>query len=522
MKVLSCFSGIGAFEKALQRQNIKYELVNYCEIDKYASKAYSLIHNISEELNLGDIKKVNEKELKDFDLIVGGSPCQDFSISGKQEGAKWTCEECKHEYNPLEAHYTTRNKCPKCNSINIEKTRSSLLVEWLRILREKMPKYGIYENVKNIVGKKFKQTFDLFEKELQDYGYNTYWKVLNAKYYGIPQSRERVYLIIIRKDIDDNKFEFPIGFDNGIRLKDLSEDDVDEKYYIPQEKTDKLIEKLKDKKDTCAGTYNQKDGFKEKDIGCTLDASYYKGLGCNQNRNAVLKVGNINPSENGMNGCVYSDEGIAPTITTNKGEGNKILQVGLLDIKGNEQVRRVDSSDGISPTLNSMQGGNRQPKILEENELIFLGGIDTTEKWIDNDKELSRNYKEGYRVYDSEGIACCQKTNGGGLGSNTGLYCVAMTGRYNDDGKIEQQLEIRYDKFTNAITTVQKDSIILESVNYRIRKLTPLECIRLMGFDDEDYYILKENKISNYQIYKMAGNSIVVNVLEEIFKKLLK
>ena len=481
MKVLSCFSGLGAFEKALQRQNIKYELVNYCKIDKYASKSYSLIHNVSEELNLGDITKVNEKKLSDFDLIVGGSPCQDFSIAGKQEGSKWTCKDCNYEYNPLEAHYTTRNKCPKCNSINIEKTRSSLLVEWLRILREKMPKYGIYENVKNIVGKKFKQTFDLFEKELQDYGYNTYWKVLNAKYYGIPQSRERVYLIIIRKDIDDNKFEFPIGFDNGIRLKDLSEDDVDEKYYIPQEKTDKLIEKLKDKKDTCAGTYNQKDGFKEKDIGCTLDASYYKGLGCNQNRNAVLKVGNINPSENGMNGCVYSEEDLAPTITTNKGEGNKILQVGLLDIKGNEQVRRVYSSDGISPTLNSMQGGNRQPKILEGNELIFVGGIDTTEKWIDNDKELSRNYKEGYRVYDNEGIACCQKTNGGGLGSNTGLY--------------------------------------LENT-YRIRKLTPLECMLLMDFDKEDYYKLKENKISNSQIYKMAGNSIVVGVLEEIFKKL--
>ena len=232
MKVLSCFSGLGAFEKALSRQNIEYQLVNYCEINKYASKSYSLIHNVSEELNLGDITKVNEKKLSDFDLIMGGSPCQDFSIAGKQEGAKWTCKECKHEYNPLEAHYTTRDKCPKCNSINIEKTRSSLLAEWLRILREKLPKYGIYENVKNIIGKKFKQTFDLFEKELNEYGYNTYWKVLNAKDYGVPQNRERVYLIIIRKDIDDYSFQFPEGFDNGIRLKDLLEENVDEKYYI--------------------------------------------------------------------------------------------------------------------------------------------------------------------------------------------------------------------------------------------------------------------------------------------------
>ena len=477
MKVLSCFSGLGAFEKALQRQNIKYELVNYCEIDKYASKSYSLIHNVSEKLNLGDITKINEKELPDFDLIVGGSPCQDFSISGKQEGAKWTCKDCNYKYNPLEAHYTTRNKCPKCNSINIEKTRSSLLVEWLRILREKMPKYGIYENVKNIVGKKFKQTFDLFEKELNEYDYNTYWKVLNAKYYGIPQSRERVYLIIIRKDID-NKFEFPIGFDSGIRLKDLLEDDVDEKYYINQDKTDKLIEKLKDKEisNTVRSSGRGSLDRHSWDMVC-VDSN-------NQNRNAVLKVGNINPSENGMNGCVYSEEGLAPTITTNKGEGNKILQIGLLEGKGFESRRRVYSSEGLSPTLHGIgSGGNTEPKILEENELIFVGGIDNTEKWIDNDKELSRNYKEGYRVYDSEGIACCQKNNGEGLGSNTGLY--------------------------------------LENT-YRIRKLTPLECMLLMDFDKEDYYKLKENKISNSQIYKMAGNSIVVNVLEEIFKKLLK
>ena len=96
------------------------------------------------------------------------------------------------------------------------------------------------------------------------------------------------------------------------------------------------------------------------------------------------------------------------------------MQVGMLDIKGNEQVRRVYNPDGVSPTLNTMGGGNRQPKILEENELKFVGGIDTTDKWIDNEK-LSRNYKEGYRVYDSEGIACCQKSNGGGIGSHTGL-----------------------------------------------------------------------------------------------------
>ena len=184
---------------------MKYELINYCENDKFAKKAYSLIHNEPESKNLGDITLVNEKEIADFNWMVGGSPCQDFSVAGKGKGAVWTCKDCKddegndYQYNPLEVHYTKRDKCPKCNSTNIEKTRSSLVVEWLRILHAKKPNIAIYENVKNLVGKKHRYFFDLFIQELHEYGYNTYWKVLNAKNYGIPQNRERVYLIIIKK-----------------------------------------------------------------------------------------------------------------------------------------------------------------------------------------------------------------------------------------------------------------------------------------------------------------------------------
>ena len=104
--------------------------------------------------------------------------------------------------------------------------------------------WGIYENVKNIVGKRFKETFDMFISELHEYGYNTYYKVLNAKDYGIPQNRERVYLIIIKKDFDNGKFTFPEGFDNGLRLKDILEDEVDEKFYINTPKAKELINDL--------------------------------------------------------------------------------------------------------------------------------------------------------------------------------------------------------------------------------------------------------------------------------------
>ena len=175
-----------------------YELVNFCEFDKYAVKSYCAIHNVDESLNLGDITKVDEKTLEEFNFICGGSPCQDFSIAGKQNGSIWTCEECGEKYNPIIQHFSKRDCCPKCGSKNLDKSRSSLLVEWLRIIRGNLPNFGIYENVKNITCGKHRQTFDLFIKELQEYGYNAYWKVLKASNYCLPQEigrascRERV------------------------------------------------------------------------------------------------------------------------------------------------------------------------------------------------------------------------------------------------------------------------------------------------------------------------------------------
>ena len=243
--------------------------------------------------------------------------CQDFSVAGGQAGSKWKCKDCNHEYNPLTVHYSERDKCPHCGSVNLDKTRSSLLVEWLRVIRANKPKWGIYENVKNIVGKKFKDTFQMFIDELHEYGYNTYYKVLNAKDFGIPQNRERVYLIIILKEFDNGQFKFPEGFDNGIRLKDILEDEVDEKYYINTPKAKELIDDLissgkleKDISNTVraggerkyrptsmgygssitTGLFsNQCSKFdKEIDVANTLLARDYKGFG-NQSMNGVIE-----------------------------------------------------------------------------------------------------------------------------------------------------------------------------------------------------------------------------------------
>lgn len=244
--------------------------------------------------------------------------CQDFSIAGKQAGSTWKCKDCGCEYNPLTVHYSKRNQCPNCESENLDKTRSSLLVEWLRVIRANRPKWGIYENVKNIVGKQFKETFQMFMDELHEYGYNTYFKVLNAKDYGIPQNRERVYLIIILKEFDNGKFKFPEPFDDGTRLKDVLEDEVDDKYYINTPKSQKLIDDLiqsgkldrelsntvrtggeRKYRQTSVGCGSSviKTGLfsnqcavldKETDIANTLLARDYKGFG-NQGMNGVIE-----------------------------------------------------------------------------------------------------------------------------------------------------------------------------------------------------------------------------------------
>ena len=186
------------------------------------------------------------------------------------------------------------------------------MVEWLRFLREKKPRFAIYENVKNIVGARFKATFDLFVKELEDYGYNVYWQVLNAKNYGIPQNRERVYCVIIRKDLDNGKFNFPSPIPLKHSLSDMLEQNVDEKYYLSDEKVAGMIAPPRcvtsvepseqadgvqptDTHGTCFHQTGVKlsqkgtsfDGYS--DVAMTLLARDYKGFG-NQPMTGVMEI----------------------------------------------------------------------------------------------------------------------------------------------------------------------------------------------------------------------------------------
>lgn len=330
LKLLSLFSGIGAFEKALENLDEPFQVVRYCEIDRYASKAYSLIHNIDENMNLKDVTTVDTSVLPaDIDIITYGFPCQDISHAGKQKGF-------------IDA--------------DGDLTRSGLFFEALRIIEDLQPKIAIAENVKALAGKKFTAEFKIVLDSLNDAGYTNYWAVLNSKDYGIPQTRDRIFIISIRNDIDHG-FQFPKKYELKLRLKDLLEETVDEKYYLD----DKFVEK-------------------------------------------IMELNALRPQKD----------------STNINVAFNLFEAG---IKGfNRDMGEIMWPTGVCKTLQTMQGGNRQPKIF--------------------------------------------------------------------DGK-------------------------------RIRKLTPKECFRVMGFDDHDCYVLCQHGISNSQLYKLAGNSIVVDVLEEIFVELL-
>lgn len=826
LKVFESFSGYGSQSIALENIGIDYEVVATSEIDKYAIIAYDALHrhNMNTEVeqktkeemveylqnkriawdskkekcmlpksekqirqlyeacvrskNLGDISNIKVEDIPKHDLFTVSSPCTDFSVAGKTKGAMWTCKKCETKFNPFETNFTS--KCPNCGSEEITKTASSLLVECSKIIQYCRPKFIFMENVKNLVGKKFKPFFDKWCEYLESLGYTNYYSVLNGKDFGIPQNRERVFMISIHGE--HTPYEFPKGFPLKLRLKDMLEDKVDEKYYLPQEmhdrflafpknrlnnedlevigttapnpydkegniiydkctsawcyspdkcistlsardykqpkqivesETDKVIVEGNASKNPksqanqviskegvsmtlCSGTHGyamgyvkeskdsakiiehklmqnvkvrkykvdieklkeilkvqkQKLGLTINDISNTLNVNkttvehWFRSDDCFSIPDAeiwldlkkLLQINTdefmdksimefeIKPNEYDMTNRVYDENGISPTLTcTGESGAKKVLQYieeskpiklnekenfqfkksgeniigelsGELWDSRHEQTRRVYDTNTISPTIPTSQGGGVCPKILID-KLNFVGGIGEKD-WARDGKKLSRNYPQGNRVYDENGIACSQTSNGGGLGGPTGLYltdnkdinpirlggvfddeksrhqagsvrdkeqlsptldtaqggyrepcivekvqlknsdieltqeelpcCVASRGRNVDNPSrriagddLEQRLEPNRNDCTNTLTSVSKDNYVMQR-NFRIRRLTCRECFRLMGLKDYQIDLIQNAKISDTQQYKMAGNSIIVDVLEYIFSNLFK
>ena len=395
--------------------------------------------------------------------------CQDISVAGNQGG------------------------------IVKSQTRSGLLYECEKIIEHCRPKYLLMENVKNLVGKKFKPQFEEWLQYLESLGYKNYWKVLNAKDFGIAQNRERVFAVSI---LGDESYEFPNGFKLEKRLKDFLEDSVDDKYYLSEEIQKRFKQtKVDDGINNIIGTtapefrtigqrdlvYSQegtmgalvatdykqpkqiveipqatKKGYVELEIPGVADLSFPNSK---TRRGRVQEGGTVSPTimannqelcvfEEVKNGAIrgrYNDygeieqqlelksDGVINTITGVQKDNvvvePRINQVGMLNIRGNEQIRRVYGDNGLSPTLNTMQGGNRQPKIVEHNTVCEQH---------------------------------CDETE----------------------------------------------------TNFRIRKLTPRECFRLMGLTDAQIDRIQQSELSDSAQYKLAGNSIVVQVLEGIFRNL--
>jgi DNA (cytosine-5)-methyltransferase 1 len=380
MRLIELFAGVGSQTQALKNIGVEHEVIGISEIDKFAIASYEALHGPTH--NFGDISGI--PKLPEADLWTYSFPCQDLSVAGKQAG--------------------------------LQGKRSGLLYEVERLLTTSpKPKYLLMENVKNLVGKQHRADFEDWIARLEEFGYVNFWQVLNAKDYGIPQNRERVFMISI---LGKGNYTFPETQLLTLRLRDMLDDVVDDKYYLNVSYTPKQTSKSTD-----------------------------------------VKV------------------------------------IGELDIKDNERQRRLYDNKGISPSLLAR---NDSPKIMVV-------------------ANTNSKHEHSGRVYDPDGLSPTimsnshGKTNGGYTSPKVALG-IAQRGREHG-----QQFELNGGEFANALTTVQKDSMVYNG--YQIRKLTPKECWRLMGFTDEQFD--KVSFQSNTQLYKQAGNSIVVPVLEALFKELI-
>lgn len=475
-----------------------------------------------------DVTKVNTVLMDDVDLITYGFPCQDISAAGKQRGFE---------------------------DKDGNRTRSGLFFEALRIIEETRPLYAIAENVKALTSKKFEKEFKTVLDSLDGAGYNNYWAVLNAKDYGIPQNRERVFIVSIRKDVDKSGFKFPEKMPLNIRVKDILENNVDEKYYINTEKARQLIKKLLDKNritgvEVCDATVNAPN---VRDISNAIISRYDAGISNQRSWGTAV----IEPHVKRL-GNLYSDTA------------------------GGARAGNTYDPEGLSPTLQTAQGGNRQPLIIEppvicasrgrnpDNPSDRTAGIPTEQRLEPNTDGVSNTLttvqKDNYLLESA--VLRQERTEYGKQ-----IRKAYENGEITEKRSNIRELSPRDDGITNTLTTVQKDNYLLEApqinvvgiqpvvigstqehaavkndgvcpcltacmgtgggqipmitddqqidcCGYRIRKLTPLECFRLMGFSDEEFNRIKG--VSNTQLYKMAGNSIVVNVLEGIFNNLLR
>ena len=549
IRVFEAFAGYGSQSMALSRLGIDFEVVGISEIDKYAIQAYMAVHG--DTPNYGDISKIDWSSVPDFDFLTYSFPCTDISTAGQQKGLA-----------------------------EGSGTRSSLLWECRKAIEAKRPKYLLMENVKNLVSKKFTPYLKEWLRFLEGQGYSNYTKVLNAKDFGVPQNIERVFMVSILGEVS---FHFPKPFTLEKRLKDVLEKYVDESFYLSEKVVNTFLarnEKNKAKgngfkfEPTTGDVIASTIGTHSNDRDCN---NYVYVVG-NTNPSGHGMNGNVFDS-NGLCPTLTTNKGEGPRIlesvptgfsSKEKKYGNKRVQ-SLVD-SGKISGHEVQFLDAYNQTVSDICGTIKTT--VDSSCLSFIS------EPINQALIIKQATKKGYieippggvfdasypesltrrgRVQDN-GKVSPTLTAGGeppclyeGIeakifqsprGFNKGAILDITSSRWQDNNfvvepKIIQVGNLVEDKgFKNPqrgrvynpigispnIDTMGGGNLqpkIIECfTNYRIRKLTPRECFRLMGVSEEDIDKIQSSGISKTQQYKMAGNSIVVDVLYYIFKKM--
>lgn len=585
--MIELFSGIGAQERALRQLKIPYRIINTCDCDKDAVLSYAAMRfdidkamkeyqfptqdKMIEELqnkgfgydfmkgkhtitsrtpinklkqyyiadklsnNLGDISKV--ERLPYADMITYSFPCTDLSVAGKSEGMVNKCS-CGYSW-PID--FSDDNEsliCPSCGVKVQSSTRSGLLGQVQRLLavskkENTLPKYLLLENVKNLVGKKFKPQFDAWIRWLDSIGYNTYYQVLNSKHFGIPQNRERIFALSIRKDVDDEKFKFPEQIPLTTRLKDILEQSVDEKYYLSGDKVESILANFIARQNEASGI-NLKDQATTfdglTDVAHTLMARDYKGFG-NQSMTGVIepsiiKVGQLDSSFD-QSGRVYSAEGIAPTVMSNS---HGTTSGGYTSPKVLVDEPFIVASRGRNPENPSDRTtGSPTEQRLEANMNGTTNTITTVAKdnYVMEPVVCEQRCDEGLRFFKDDVVGTLRTIDACGdkrVIEPEDINPVRIGNIYGEQfgtgyaGNVWDQSSV-----SPTIMTAQggnRQPLVVDNVKWRIRKLMPVECYKLMAFTKTDCQKASQY-VSDSTLYKTAGNSIVVDVLIAIFSALL-
>ena len=491
LRLIELFAGIGSQTQALTNIGIAHKVVAISEIDKYAIQSYEAMHGKAN--NLGDIRKI--EELPDADLWTYSFPCQDISVAGKGAGIK-------------------------------EGTRSGLLFEVERLLRvasEKgtLPKYLLLENVKNLVSKKFKADFDKWLDFLAELGYTNYWKVLNAKDYGIPQNRERVFCVSIRGE--HKPFVFPKPKELTIRLRDMIDETVDERFYLKESTIRSILR----------STFNsRRDSIRPGDgLANTLLARDWRGPQCVQ---VGEVVGGKWDKMHDISKRVYEPDGIAPTVHCQQG-GNTELKIAEDFVLGGLQKHQTPRTDGISPTLTEAmgKGGGQTPIIIdtaEPKERFYKQAFETLQE---NECEVGDTIDAFNKKVNKSGVCPTLTTRPEGFKTAILPVVGAMRGRNPEDPSdrtagvpTEQRLEINEKGLCNALTTVQKDNLVIEEdkQDYVSRRYN--EFIEEKGYVPEMFVAYNKTEIKDVaptltgQCSSPSGSSAVLKLEVEDVKVL--